>query len=164
MLAGHWELNVRSNNKMWTRLLVLLVLFIQSKFTKKTQHKQITIIQHRGLINYPAEPFFLWLDWQLCVLWHPPTRRLVWAANSLLCSVHLSFSPARPLMRLDAVCILCLQRSASSSRVWLEGRADKEVSRLTYQCSLPVCPSSCLYINPHLNLIRPFVLCTSVRI
>lgn len=64
----------------------------------------------------------------LHVHWHPPTRRLVWAANSLLCSVHLCFSPASPLMRLDAVCILCLQRSASSSSVWWQRRADKKVS------------------------------------
>lgn len=60
----------------------------------------------------------------------PPTRRLVWAANSLLCSVHRCFSPARPLMRLDAVCILRLQRSASSSSVWrAKERADWKVSK-----------------------------------
>lgn len=136
---------------------------VYQKNTTQTNHHYSA----QRVNQLPCRAIFLmakFSDWQLCVLWHPPTRRLVWAANSLLCSVHLSFSPARPLMRLDAVCILCLQRSASSSRVWLEGRADKEVSRLTYQCSLPVCPSSCLYINPHLNLIRPFVLCTSVRI
>lgn len=46
-----------------------------------------------------------------------PTSLLVCMANSLLCSVHLSFSPAKPLIRLEAVCILWRQRSASSSKV-----------------------------------------------
>lgn len=46
-----------------------------------------------------------------------PTSLLVWVANSLLCSVHLSFSPAKPLIRLEAVRILWRQRSASSSKV-----------------------------------------------
>lgn len=91
----------------------------------------------------------------LDLLWNPPTRRLVCAANSLLCSVHLSFSPARPLMRLDAVCILCLQRSASSSSVWWGERADKQVSRL-------MCPT--LSSSNHLILTQPFIVCMSLHI
>lgn len=83
-------------------------------------------------------------------LWNPPTRRLVCAANSLLCSVHLSFSPARPLMRLDAVCILCLQRSASSSRVWRKGRPDEwvDVCVSVSQTYCLVRPFKCLFITP----------------
>lgn len=120
MLAGHWELNVRSNNKMWTRLLVLLVLFIQSKFTKKTQHKQITIIQHRGLINYPAEPFSLWLnfliDSYVCFDTH---QQGVWFGQQTLCSA-LSIFPSRQPdhwwdWMLSASCVCSAQHPPAES-------------------------------------------------
>ena len=56
----------------------------------------------------------------------------IWASNSLLCSVHLSFSPPRPPIRVEAASIFRRQVSASSRRSYLVTPM-KSVNVLTLQ-------------------------------
>lgn len=85
--------------------------------------------------------------WSKVLRKNTPTSRLVWAAKSLLSCVQRSFSPASPLIRLEAVCILCRHLSASSSKVWEKrGRDVKKKERLILPlCTL--CSCACTHLS-----------------
>lgn len=153
MLAGHWELNVRSNNKIWTRLLVSLVLFIQSKFTKQTKHKQITIIHQRALINHIAEPFLLWLNFPINSLSAlTPTDKAFGLGGKLFALLCPSFLLASQTADETGCCLHLVSAALSILQQSLMGRESRQSISAASPSVLPAVSTS-IHPSTHQNLI-----------